>query len=57
MANAIVVLNAGSSSVKFSVFLMQGSELELNLHGQIEEINARLADDAGDQAARGRAAE
>jgi acetate kinase len=39
VANAIVVLNAGSSSVKFSVFLMQGSELELNLHGQIEEIN------------------
>jgi hypothetical protein len=25
--------------------------------GQIEEINARLADDAGDPAARGRAAE
>ena len=38
MANAIVVLNAGSSSLKFSVFLLLGSELELELHGQIEGI-------------------
>ena len=38
MANAIVVLNAGSSSIKFSLFLMRGSELDLDLHGQVEEI-------------------
>lgn len=38
MANAVVVLNAGSSSIKFSLFLTCGSELELELHGQIEGI-------------------
>lgn len=38
MANAIVVLNAGSSSIKFSLFVMGGSELELELHGQIEGL-------------------
>ncbi len=38
MADAIAVLNAGSSSIKFSLFLMRGSELELELHGQIEGI-------------------
>jgi acetate kinase len=36
--NAIVVLNAGSSSIKFSLFFIRGSELELDLRGQIEEI-------------------
>ena len=38
MANAIAVLNAGSSSIKFSLFFVRGSELELELHGQIEGI-------------------
>jgi acetate kinase len=33
MAEAILVLNAGSSSVKFSVFLARGAELELWLRG------------------------
>jgi acetate kinase len=43
VANAIVVLNAGSSSLKFSVFLLLGSELELELHGQIEGIYTAAA--------------
>ena len=38
MPNAIVVLNAGSSSIKFSLFVIRGSELELDVHGQIEGI-------------------
>jgi acetate kinase len=38
VANAIIVLNAGSSSIKFSSFLTRGGEIELELHGQIEEI-------------------
>ena len=35
MADAILVLNAGSSSVKFSVFLAQAGALEPMLRGQI----------------------
>jgi acetate kinase len=38
VANAIIVLNAGSSSIKFSLFLTDGGEIELELHGQIEDI-------------------
>jgi len=38
MADAIAVLNAGSSSIKFSLFVTRASELELELHGQIEGI-------------------
>jgi acetate kinase len=39
MANAIAVLNAGSSSVKFSLFVARGDELELHVRGQIEGID------------------
>ena len=39
MADAILVLNAGSSSVKFSVFLSQGTELQPSLRGQAEGLN------------------
>ena len=35
---AIVVLNAGSSSIKFSVFFRNGGTLELRLRGQIEAV-------------------
>ncbi len=35
---AIVVLNAGSSSVKFSVFFHNGGALQLRLRGQIEAL-------------------
>src|SRR5262249_394330 len=37
-ADAIVVLNAGSSSIKFSLYLVRGHELELEQRGQIEGI-------------------
>ena len=38
MADAIAVLNAGSSSIKFSLFLMRGSEFEVVVRGQIEGL-------------------
>jgi acetate kinase len=38
MSDAIVVLNAGSSSIKFSLFLLRADRLELELNGQIEGI-------------------
>jgi acetate kinase len=38
MADAIAVLNAGSSSIKFSLFVLRKQELELELRGQIEGI-------------------
>ena len=38
MADAIVVLNAGSSSIKFSLFLARGAELALDVRGQIEGL-------------------
>ena len=38
MADAIAVLNAGSSSIKFSLFVARDRDLELELHGQIESI-------------------
>lgn len=37
VADAILVLNAGSSSLKFSLFRVAGGELELDEHGQFEE--------------------
>ncbi|MDS4026672.1 MAG: acetate/propionate family kinase [Candidatus Contendobacter sp.] len=39
MSNAILVLNAGSSSIKFSLFLEQGEALDLLLGGQIEGLH------------------
>jgi acetate kinase len=38
---AIVVINAGSSSVKFSVYLRAAGELELRLRGQVEGLGTR----------------
>jgi acetate kinase len=38
MSNAIVVLNAGSSSIKFSLFVARGETLELDVRGQIEGL-------------------
>jgi acetate kinase len=40
MADAIAVLNAGSSSVKFSLFVARSGDLELHVRGQIEGIDA-----------------
>jgi acetate kinase len=38
MPNAIVVLNAGSSSIKFSLFLERGGDLVTDLLGQVEGL-------------------
>jgi acetate kinase len=38
MPDAIVVLNAGSSSIKFSLFLVRGDTLEPDQRGQIEGL-------------------
>ena len=38
MSDAILVVNAGSSSLKYSVFLEQGETLDLLLGGQIESL-------------------
>jgi acetate kinase len=38
VAEAIAVLNAGSSSIKFSLFVLRGESLQLDLRGQIEGI-------------------
>ena len=38
MSDAILVLNAGSSSIKFSVFLERGAALDLFLGGQLEGL-------------------
>jgi acetate kinase len=39
MTDAIGVLNAGSSSIKFSLFAVQGDDLDLEVGGQIEGID------------------
>jgi acetate kinase len=38
MSDAIAVLNAGSSSIKFSVFVVRGNQLVREGHGQIEGL-------------------
>jgi acetate kinase len=38
VSDSIAVINAGSSSIKFSLFAERGSELELKARGQIEGI-------------------
>ena len=40
MSDAIVVLNAGSSSIKFSIFAARDAELDLVLRGQVEGLYA-----------------
>ncbi len=40
MNNVILVLNAGSSSIKFSLFAECGDQIELKLRGQIEGLYA-----------------
>jgi acetate kinase len=39
MADAIGVLNAGSSSIKFSLFVVRGDDLDLEIGGQLEGID------------------
>ena len=40
MADSILVLNAGSSSIKFSLFVEPGGGLERGLHGRVEGLHA-----------------
>jgi acetate kinase len=40
MSDAIAVLNAGSSSIKFSLFAADGEQLDLVLRGQVERLDA-----------------
>ena len=50
MGDALVVLNSGSSSIKFSTFALDGEDLELTHHGRAEGIYTAprfLAADAG----------
>jgi acetate kinase len=49
MADALLVLNAGSSSIKFSVFL-NGGEPALFIHGQVEELYTSARFEATDPA-------
>src|SRR5215471_387953 len=39
MPDAIVVVNAGSSSLKFSLFLVRTDDLALDVRGQIDGLN------------------
>ena len=50
MPNAIVVLNAGSSSIKFSLYIERGETLEPDVRGQIEGLftNAHFVSKAPD---------
>ena len=50
MADAILVLNAGSSSVKFSLFAIQPDDVALKLRGQIEGLYTAPRFDAKDAA-------
>ena len=52
MAEAILVLNAGSSSLKFSVFLLEGTRLEPSLRGQAEALYTSPRFTATDAAGR-----
>jgi len=38
MSDAFLIVNAGSSSLKFSLFLAQGQDLALELYGQVEGL-------------------
>ena len=54
MSNAIVVLNAGSSSIKFSLFIERGENLEPDVRGQVEGLctAARFVSKAPDGAVK-----
>lgn len=52
MAGVVLVLNAGSSSLKFSVYEPRGDDLDLLVHGQIEGLTTRSHFVARDAAGR-----
>jgi acetate kinase len=50
MGDAILVINAGSSSIKFSLFIENGEDMELDIRGQVEGIYTEphfIAKDSG----------
>lgn len=52
MSDVILVINAGSSSIKFSLFAVQAGALELSLRGQVEGLFTQprfIAKDTGGQ--------
>lgn len=51
MADSLLILNAGSSSIKFSVFL-DGDEPALFMHGQVEELYTSAKFQATDSAGK-----
>ncbi len=53
MSDAILVLNAGSSSIKFSLFLVQGGELALQSRGLLEGLYTSPRFSAKDAAGAG----
>jgi acetate kinase len=52
MADAVAVLNAGSSSIKYSLFALRGAELDLVLRGQVEGLQTSPRFIARDAAGR-----
>ena len=54
MAEAILVINAGSSSLKFSLYALAGAAVRATLSGNLEELHAKPRFQAKD--ATGRAA-
>src|SRR5262245_21977830 len=52
MPDAIVVINAGSSSLKFSLFLVRAGDLALDVRGQIEGLNTTPSFAAKDASGR-----
>ena len=48
MSDMVLVLNAGSSSIKYSLFVEDGSVLKLHLRGQIEGLYTRTHFEARD---------
>jgi len=41
LADAIIVINSGSSSIKFSLFVENGEELRVDLRGQVEAVHTK----------------
>ena len=52
MPDTLLVINAGSSSIKFQLFEVAGGELELEFRGQLEGIGSRPHLTANDSAGR-----
>ena len=47
MPDCIGILNSGSSSIKFSIFTVEGEELRSSIRGQIEAVERALDHEIG----------